>query len=223
MGRKDQQVKIRGYRVELGEVETALARHPAVRDCVVSVSSDARGSNRLVAYVVPRDGEAPESRDLRRFVGARLPDPMVPSSYVFLEALPFRPNGKIDRDALPPAVFEVSSAEYVAPRHPAEQLMADLWCELMGVDRVGVNDNFFELGGDSITAIQITARVRAVGVAMTPWLVFQHQTIAELVAALASAPAPADGANAIEPAAPALDLTDDDIAQLAARVEFEAS
>ena len=220
LGRMDTQVKIRGHRVELGEVETVLAGHPGVRECAAALATDPAGVPRLVAYVVPR-GEAPTGRELRQFVAARLPDPMVPSAFVQVEALPARANGKVDRDALPAPTFESARVEYVAPRDAAEQRMADLWREALEVDRVGVNDNFFELGGDSIKAIKITARVRALGTAMTPWLLFQHQTIADLVPALADAAASGEEPGAAEPAAP--ELSPDVLAQLASQVDFEVS
>ena len=223
LGRNDRQIKIRGYRIELGEIETVLAAHPIVRECAVTMATDARGAGRLVAYVVARDGDLASSRELRQFLVARLPDPMVPSAFVALEALPVRANGKVDRDALPPPRFEPSSAEYVPPRDGAEQRMADFWREVLSVDRVGVHDNFFELGGDSIKAIRITGLLRAAGVAITPWLLFQYQTIADLVPALAGAAPQDDSAAVSESSGDAFELTDDQLAQVAARVEFEVS
>jgi amino acid adenylation domain-containing protein len=223
LGRNDRQIKIRGYRIELGEVEAVLAAHPNVRECAVTMASDARGAGRLAAYVVPRDGQAPSTRELRQFVAARLPDPMVPSAFVPLEALPLRANGKVDRDALPPPRFELSSAEFVAPRDTHERQMADLWRDVLGVDRVGVHDNFFELGGDSIKAIRITGMLRAAGVAITPWLLFQYQTIADLIPALVAMPPQDEAAAAHEPSGSGFELTDERLAELAARVEFEVS
>ena len=221
IGRRDKQVKIRGYRVELSEIETVLGRHPSVRQCAVSVCADARGTERLVAYIVVRGDDAPPARDLRGFVAQRLPDPMVPSRFVPLQALPLRANGKIDRDALPPPPG-TSSAEYVAPRDRTEQQLADLWSEVLGAERVGVNDNFFELGGDSISAIKITAKLRALGVSTTPWLLFQYQTIADLVPALTLALPENDDATT-ESTDVVFELPEDQLALLASRVEFEVS
>jgi aryl carrier-like protein len=224
LGRKDHQVKIRGHRVELGEIETVLAEHEAVRECVIASRPDPAGENRLVAYAVPRTAEMPPNRVLRQFVRSRLPDYMVPAAVMWLDALPFRANGKVDRDALPPPQFEAPAARvYVAPRDPYEQRLSDLWSEVLGLDRVGVEDNFFELGGDSIKAIQVAARARTHGVPVTPRLLFQHQTIAELALALASAGDPVETDPVDEPSDSGVEMTADQIAELSSRVEFEIS
>ena len=232
LGRKDRQVKIRGHRIELGEVETVLAEHPAVRDCVALLATDSTGAPRLVAYVVPREGQTregqtPESqtlaaRDLRRFVALRLPDHMTPSAFVPLDALPFRPNGKVDRDALPPPTFEPRREAYVAPRDAMERQIADLWRDVLRVGRVGVDDNFFELGGDSIKAIQLTTRARAAGLSLTPRLLFLYQTVAELAVNVTAA-APESASTDAPQADAAVEMTDDQLAKLASRVEFEIS
>jgi amino acid adenylation domain-containing protein len=152
-GRTDFQVKIRGFRIELGEIETALAAHPAVRDCVVTAWDDGTGERRLVAYVTAPAGDEPASpSELRRWVAERLPEYMVPSLFVAMDALPLTPNGKTDRRALPdpgPARPELEEA-YAPPRNGLEGTITEVWREVLGVERVGIRDNFFELGGTSV-------------------------------------------------------------------------
>ncbi|MBB5857515.1 non-ribosomal peptide synthase/polyketide synthase [Amycolatopsis umgeniensis] len=174
VGRVDEQVKVRGFRVELGEIETALRRHPSVRDAVV-VARAVGGHKRLVAYVV---GEATE---LRAFLGETLPDYLVPSLFVPVDAIPITANGKVGRAALPvPDPSSVRGAEHVEPRTETEESLATLWAEVLGLDRVGVTDNFFDLGGDSILSIQVVHRARQAGLAMRSKDLFTHQTVAEL-------------------------------------------
>ncbi|WP_158693199.1 non-ribosomal peptide synthetase, partial [Streptomyces viridochromogenes] len=194
LGRGDGQVKIRGFRVEVGEIESALADHPKVAQAVVTaVAGPGSGSaKRLVAYVVGQPGVAGgagvDVGELRRFVSGVVPEYMVPSVFVVLEALPLTPNGKVDRRALP--VPEVSGAvrgERVAARTPVESVLAGIWAEVLGVESVGVEDNFFDLGGDSILSIQVVSRARRAGLVLTSQDVFQRQTIAALAAGLAEA------------------------------------
>lgn len=199
LGRIDDQVKIRGYRIEPGEIEAALRRHPAVHDAAVAArdaparpeAPDTNGADRLLAaYVVPREGQAaPAPAELRRFLKERLPDHLVPSAFVLLDALPRAPGGKVDARALPAPtpVSEEREASYVAPRTPAEQVLAGIWAEVLGVDRIGIRDNFFEAGGDSIVSIQIIAKARQAGLHLTPGQLFQHQTVAELAAVAGTA------------------------------------
>jgi amino acid adenylation domain-containing protein len=149
LGRIDQQVKIRGFRIELGEIEAVLNQHEAVREAVVVMREDAPGEKRLVCYVAPLEVEV---EALREFLRLKLPDYMVPSAFVTLKEIPLTPNGKIDKRALPapsqtrPALRE----NYLAPRNELEQMLAAMWCEILGLEQVGVRDNFFDLGGDSI-------------------------------------------------------------------------
>jgi len=161
LGRLDHQVKLRGFRIELGEIETTLDRHPAVRQSVVLAREDEPGMQRLVAYVVPAPGAAPPVEDLRQHVKRSLPEFMVPSSVVLLEAFPLTPNGKIDRKALPPpeAGHMEIKGEFAAPRDPLEQGLAQLWSKVLKVRRVGLHDNFFELGGHSILALRIVVEI----------------------------------------------------------------
>ncbi|MCY1020604.1 non-ribosomal peptide synthase/polyketide synthase [Pyxidicoccus sp. MSG2] len=196
LGRIDSQVKLRGFRIELGEVESALLRHPAVREAVAVVREDAPGDKRLVAYVVAREGQSMESSALRSLLKETLPEYMVPSAFVPLEALPLNPNGKLDRKALPaPAATHLTSGRaFVAPRNEVEERLASIWSALLGVPRVGIHDNFFELGGDSIISLQVVARARQAGLLLSARELFQHQTIAGL-APVARTAAPVEAAS----------------------------
>nr|QEO74807.1 condensation domain-containing protein [uncultured bacterium] len=161
MGRFDNQVKVRGFRIELGEIEAAIGRHPRVLETVVLVREDTPGHRRIVAYVVPGD-EAPfDAAALKAFVGETVPEYMVPAAWVFLESLPLTPNGKVDRRALPvPGVEREAGEEWIAPRNETEAIIADIWAEILGVERVGAEDDFFKLGGHSLLATQLISRIR---------------------------------------------------------------
>jgi amino acid adenylation domain-containing protein len=162
LGRFDDQLKIRGFRVEPGEVESALARHSAVRQAAVRASEDAPGNARLVAYVVTTSDVSGE--ELHAFLGESLPDYMIPSAFVSLDSMPLTASGKIDRLALPdPETADAErEARYVAPRDEVEEEISRIWGELLGIERVGVFDDFFELGGHSLLATQVIMRVRRV-------------------------------------------------------------
>ncbi|MFD0890452.1 phosphopantetheine-binding protein, partial [Streptosporangium algeriense] len=180
LGRADDQVKIRGFRIELGEIEAALAGHPGVHAVAVAVKQDDRGTKRLVAYAV---ADGPTTTDLRAFARERLPEHMVPSVVVTLDRLPLNVNGKVDRKALPePELRRDLTRARVAPRTPAEETLARIWAELLGVDEVGVEDNFFDLGGDSILSLRVVARAREQGLRLTARQTFLRQTVAELAA-----------------------------------------
>ncbi|AHH97301.1 non-ribosomal peptide synthase/polyketide synthase [Kutzneria albida] len=179
LGRVDEQVKIRGFRIEPGEVEAVLRQHPEVCDAVVIARED-NGHKRLVAYVVG-------STDVRDWLRDRLPEYMVPAVFVTVGEMPLNANGKLDRKALPEPEFTGAEHEYVAPRDEIERRLAEVWAEVLGVDRVGVEDNFFELGGDSILSIQVVARCRQTGLGLTSKSIFLHQTIAALAPAVTSA------------------------------------
>ncbi|MGH8880665.1 MAG: amino acid adenylation domain-containing protein, partial [Stackebrandtia sp.] len=176
LGRSDQQVQLRGFRIELGEVEAVLSRHEAVADVAAVVRGD-----RLIAYAVPADGAAIDPGELRRFAGRMLPDHMVPAVVAELDMLPLTANGKLDRRALPAP--ELSSSRSVrVPRTWEEEVLAGLFGEVLGLERVGVDEGFFDLGGDSIIAIQLVSRARQSGLVISPREVFQHQTVEELAA-----------------------------------------
>ena len=183
LGRLDDQVKVRGFRIELGEVESVLVRHPDLGSVAVVLREDTPGDCRLVAYAVPVAGEAePSVTDLREWCGRTLPGHMMPSTFVFLDELPLTGSGKVDRKALPApgGARPRLGAEYVAPSTPVEEAIARVWAEVLGLERVGVHDNFFGLGGDSILTIQVISRVKRYGLHLTPRMIFQHQTIAEI-------------------------------------------
>jgi amino acid adenylation domain-containing protein len=163
LGRVDHQVKIRGFRVELHEVETALARHPAVREAVVAARPDPSGETSLAAYIAPHERPNPNiAAELRRWLVELIPDYMVPSAFVFVDAFPRTPNGKIDRHALPEPgrAWLPTDAEFVPARGPIEDAVVELWTVLLGADSVGVHDNFFERGGHSLQTMQLLARLR---------------------------------------------------------------
>ncbi|MEU6041875.1 amino acid adenylation domain-containing protein, partial [Actinomadura sp. NPDC047616] len=185
IGRADEQVKIRGFRVEPGEVETVLAKHESVDRAVVTVHD-----GRLIAYVVPANGGI-DVAVLREFAAVRLPEYMIPSAFVELEALPLTVNGKLDRAALPAPDFAGRTASR-APATPTEDLLCGLFAEVLGVERVGAEDSFFELGGDSIMSMLLVSRARRAGLVLTARQVFEQRS----PAALAVVAAPLDGAAA---------------------------
>ncbi|HEX8118111.1 MAG TPA: amino acid adenylation domain-containing protein, partial [Pyrinomonadaceae bacterium] len=183
LGRADEQVKVRGYRVELGEIETVLVGHGRVRECAVVAREDAPGDKRLVAYVVGPDIGEKVADELRSYLGERLPEYMVPSRYVVLESFPLTPSGKVDRRNLPAPEYtrDEQAHDYVAPRTPAEQLLANVWAEVLHLPRVGIHDNFFELGGHSLLAVRVVSRVREVFKVELPLrALFDSATVASL-------------------------------------------
>jgi amino acid adenylation domain-containing protein/non-ribosomal peptide synthase protein (TIGR01720 family) len=184
LGRIDYQVKIRGFRIELGEIEAALRQHPTVQEVVVMAREDKPGIKQLVAYIVSNEkaGDQTTFNNLRCFLREKLPEYMVPSTFVFLETLPLTPNGKVDRRALPTPDINRSDSESVdaAPRTPVEENLTKIWAEVLNLKQVGINDNFFDLGGDSILSVQVIAKAKKAGILVTPKQIFEHQTIAEL-------------------------------------------
>ncbi len=208
LGRFDHQVKVRGFRIELGEIEAALVRHPAVREAVVTAPFGPEGERRLVAYFVPRDAQTPGgllAAGLREHLEALLPPAMVPRILMQLAEMPRTPNGKIDRGALPvPSDARPELAQvYVAPRTPAEELMAGLFGAVLGVDRVGVFDGFFDLGGHSLSATQLVSRVRrSFGVELPLAELFRSSTPAALVQRVGALLAFGQGAEPAPPIVP---------------------
>ncbi|HVU32192.1 MAG TPA: amino acid adenylation domain-containing protein, partial [Opitutaceae bacterium] len=187
LGRVDHQVKIRGFRIELGEVEATLGRHPLVAECAVIARSDGSGHNRLLAYAVPRAGQPVESRELREHLQRTLPDYMVPAAVTVLAHWPRTATGKLDRNALPDPELP-GAAEYAAPGTTTEELLVEIWREVLGIPRIGVHDNFFELGGHSLLAAQVIARVNgALEVELTIRQFFAAPTVAGLAVTIEAA------------------------------------
>lgn len=186
-GRMDQQVKVRGYRVEPSEIEAVLLSYGAVRDAVV-VARGAESERRLVAYVVTEEGRSLSMSEMTKYLRSRLPEQMVPAALVRLEAMPMTANGKVDRRALPAPDSEPDrSHSMTPPRNKKEELLTDIWKQVLGLEQIGVHDNFFESGGDSILSIQVITRANRVGLQLASRQIFQHQTIAELAAVAGAA------------------------------------
>jgi amino acid adenylation domain-containing protein len=162
IGRIDHQVKIRGFRIELGEIEAVLRQHPGVREGVVDARKDVAGDKRLVAYIVPSEGQTDLVSTLRAYLMERLPDYMVPSVFVMLDALPRMPNGKVNRQGLPAPESVLSELEsaYVAPQTEIERIITAIWQEVLHINKIGVNDNFFDLGGHSLRMMQAHIKLR---------------------------------------------------------------
>ncbi|PJT48689.1 non-ribosomal peptide synthetase, partial [Streptomyces albidoflavus] len=180
LGRTDTQVKIRGHRIEPAETEAALLGHPEVSRACVLAREDRPGSKYLAAYVVGTTG----AEELRAHLARSLPEYLVPSAFVLLDALPLTPNGKVDHRALP-APDRTAGTAHTAPSTPAEETLAAIWAEVLGTERVGVHDNFFSLGGDSITSLQVVSRARRAGLALSSRDIFLRQTVAGLAASAA--------------------------------------
>ncbi|WP_367254171.1 non-ribosomal peptide synthetase [Pseudomonas sp. stari2] len=187
LGRIDHQVKIRGFRIELGEIETRLLDHDSIREAVV-LALDAPSGKQLVGYLVTEvasrsEAEQVELREaLKAHLKTQLPDYMVPTHLILLASMPLTANGKLDRSALPAPDLDLNRQDYVAPSNELEQTLAQIWCEVLNVEQVGLNDNFFELGGDSILSIQVVSRARQQGIHFSPRDLFQHQTVQTLAA-----------------------------------------
>jgi acyl carrier protein len=187
LGRIDGQVKVRGFRVELGEVETTLARHPGVRDAAVVAVAGKEGP-RLAAYVVPEAGWPFSAEELRQHLKQQLPEYMVPASWVPMTALPVNANGKLDQAALPEPAPVALETRYVVPRSALEQVVADIWREVLGVERVGAEDDFFACGGHSLLATQVMSRIAAIFQVQLPLRrMFEAPTVAALAASITAA------------------------------------
>jgi amino acid adenylation domain-containing protein/non-ribosomal peptide synthase protein (TIGR01720 family) len=182
LGRIDNQVKIRGFRLELGEIEAQLRQNPGVKDNVVIVREDIADSKRLVAYIVPQVDDKELIGELRSFLKQRLPEYMLPSSFIVLDTLPLAPSGKIDRHKLPAPETTTSESNktFIKPRTTVEEILASIWQEVLGIEEIGIYDNFFELGGDSILCIQAIAKSHQEQLNLTFKQMFEQQTIAKL-------------------------------------------
>jgi acyl carrier protein len=189
LGRLDDQVKVRGYRVEPSEIEEVLSEHESVRHCAVVVRAASAGDQRLVAYVVLKPESTCVVGELQAYLRGRLPEYMVPSAVVALEALPLTPSGKVDRHALPvpPSWSSAEAESYVAPRSPVEVVLAGIWRQVLDVEQIGVYDSFFELGGHSLLATQVMSRIRSTFEVELPLRTFfEAPTVAELAETIES-------------------------------------
>lgn len=195
LGRFDYQVKIRGFRIELSEIEATLSQHPQLKTAVVSGYENEKGNKYLVAYVVfenqlihPKSKiQSLESINLRCFLRKQLPEYMIPTTFVVLETLPLTPNGKVDRKALPVPELKRSELEatYIPPRSPIEQVITDIWTQVLGLEQIGINDNFFDLGGHSLLATQLVSRLcQTFSFELSINVLFENPTIAELSEAI---------------------------------------
>ena len=195
LGRLDRQVKIRGVRIELGEIETVLAQHPVVREVVVIVREDQPGDQRLVAYIVPNLEQVSTTDELRRFLKDKLPNYMLPSAFVVLDALPLTQNGKVDRLALPflSQFRQEPEVTFVAPRDELEQKLTQIWSEVLGIQPIGVRDNFFDLGGHSLLAVRLFAQIeKEFGTKIPLATLFQSGTVEALAKMICQEQQPAD-------------------------------
>ncbi|MEM8909204.1 MAG: amino acid adenylation domain-containing protein, partial [Bacteroidota bacterium] len=179
LGRQDDQVKIRGFRIELGEIETAIQQSGYVKANIVVASEDQQGQQQLVAYLIPQGTF--DRTQLQMALKQRLPHYMIPPVMIELEEFPLSPNGKVDRQALPqPTTSSEATPNFIAPQHPVEVQLANIWKDLLPIESLSIRDNFFELGGDSIITIQVVSRARRYGHQLQARDLFAHQTIEEL-------------------------------------------
>jgi amino acid adenylation domain-containing protein len=201
LGRSDHQVKLRGFRIELGEIEFALEQSPSVKKAVMLAREDAPGEKRLVAYVMPEAESEHLTSELQAFLKGRLPDYLMPSAFVMVEAFPLSANGKLDRQKLPPPeqAYIESGRAFVAPRTPVEEEVARIWAEVLNVPRVGIHNNFFDLGGHSLMATEIVSRMRRdFQVDVTIRTVLESPTVAELARLISEGQLAKTGPGALE-------------------------
>jgi amino acid adenylation domain-containing protein len=186
IGRNDDQVKIHGHRIELGDITSVLLQYPLVSDAIVITQSESCSDKRLVAYFISKNGQSLTENELQEFSRRKLPAFMIPAVFVQLNEMPLTPNGKIDRNSLPVPGDLPSRSDYVAPRDETEQILVDIWQSVLEVKRIGIHDNFFELGGASIQSLHMVAAASLAGLRLSPEMIFEHQTIAELAGRLMS-------------------------------------
>jgi acyl carrier protein len=216
-------VKIRGFRIELGEIESMLSSHPAVRQCVVVPHETRAGTKRLVAYVVASTDT--DRSVLRDYLEHRLPDYMIPSGFLTLDSLPMTPSGKVDWKALPPPGEEARErGDYVAPRGPDEEVLAGVWADVLGLQRVGVRDRFIEIGGDSLQAIEVISRLRELlGVSPSVRHVLEKATVEALATALADSVGREELVRRCQLVLELAAMSDDEAAMLASGTSWGAS
>jgi len=196
LGRIDHQVKVRGFRIELGEIEAALSQHSGIGEAAVIVREDVPGDQRLVAYLV-YNGSAPDIGDLRQFLKTQLPDYMLPSAFVAMTELPLSRNGKIDRKSLPAPENTSSETALVSPRNPTEEVLCAMWCEILGIEQIGVEDNLFERGAHSLLVTQVLSRVRKTFRVEPPLrLFFESPTVAGMARTIDHLTSEAEGITA---------------------------
>jgi natural product biosynthesis luciferase-like monooxygenase protein/amino acid adenylation domain-containing protein len=225
LGRADFQVKVRGYRIEPGEIESLLRAHPGVADAVVVAKHDPADGARLVAYTVAAGGAAPDAAELRAHLAARVPDYMVPGAFVALEAFPLTPNGKLDRRALPEPEAAAPADGYVAPSGTVEEVLAEIWAEVLNVERVGVADDFFQLGGHSLRATRVLTRLRQTFQVEVPLRAFfQAPTVGAMAAGIAQDPEAVDRIEQITAVLRMLNEADDEqVSEMLAQAGAEES
>lgn len=197
LGRMDFQVKVRGFRIELGEIEAVLRNHEAVQDTVVIAREDTPGDRRLVGYVVLRHSTSCEAKKLELYLKERLPEYMAPASFVFLDRLPLSPSGKVDRKLLPAPEKESSAQNFVAARNHVEEVLAGMWADILGTERVSVERNLFELGAHSLLVTQIVSRIRKAFAVEPPLRAFfEYPTVAGMAGMIEKLKADAEGLSA---------------------------
>ncbi|MER7766096.1 amino acid adenylation domain-containing protein [Kitasatospora sp. NPDC096140] len=218
--RADDQVKLRGFRIEPGEIEAVLATDPGVRHATVQLREDTPGARQLVAYVVPAGPDGTDPAALRELVAAHLPEYMVPAAVVEIPELPTTPHGKLDRAALPAPRFAGAEGGR-EPRTPREELLRQLFVDVLRVERIGIDDSFFALGGDSIMSIKLVTAAREAGLEISPRDVFTHKTVAELAAVAGESAPEAAGGEVEEAEEPLVDLDQDELDEFIARFADE--
>lgn len=184
LGRTDHQVKIHGHRIELGEITSVLMQHPLVNDAIVITKTENSGDKRLLVYYVSKNNQSLTANELQEFARKKLPAYMIPAAFIQLNELPLTPNGKIDRRSLPVPgdIYQLNG--YVASGNEVEQILADIWQSVLEIEKVGIHDNFFDLGGASIQSLQVVAGASLAGLGLSPEMIFEYQTIAELAGQL---------------------------------------